>query len=154
MKTLQEYIEETFITEMAKDLSTYLDICENLVRQILQNWCLVRWCDNHEDHPKAVNRNHWASELKSHLLKLIDINIKVKNKLKNVKRLYITELELNDKGAVHTRIYDKFRNEGLGKYSYKVAEDCAEHINDICEVICGNEYKMIEYIKYPIGFGD
>lgn len=154
MVGLQEYINNSLIVEMATELSDYIKQVEWYSDQIIENWCLVKWCDNHEGDPKTINRNHWASELKAHLKHLIKIKIKVKNKLKNVRKSYVHDLELNDYNVVYDRVHNKLNEEGLGKYAHNLSKDCANHIEDICEIICGDEEKMFEYVKYPIGFGE
>lgn len=49
MKNLLEYVEESTILEMSLNLSKFKDLLYNLSKQIIENWCLVKWCDMHPD---------------------------------------------------------------------------------------------------------
>ena len=59
MKTLIEYIESNIITEIAKSLSDFKQLVSDLSDQIVENWCLVKWCDIYPDELTSKRlRNH------------------------------------------------------------------------------------------------
>ena len=45
MKSLTEYLIYNPINEMADSLSDFKNKIDNLLGQLLENWCLVKWCD-------------------------------------------------------------------------------------------------------------
>ena len=48
-------------------------------------------------------------------------------------------------------IRDKFNEEGLSKYVNQIAEICSKHINEICNVLLYDKYKIEEYINGYLG---
>ena len=145
MKTLIEYIEETIITEMAKSLSDFKQLVSDLSDQIVENWCLVKWCDTHPNELKSKQlRNHWATELKSYLYKISRERLKSGRKDKVIKDEWIKHLELNDTYIISDIIRDKFEKEGLEKYIYIVAAECAKSSSEICNVLNSKSPKEIE----------
>ena len=70
-------------------------------------------------------RNHWATELKAHMNKIIEIKLKSGNKDKVVKKEWIDLYELNDPIEVAENIREKFNNEGLEKvYKHYIKRVC------------------------------
>ena len=109
MKTLIEYIESSAITEMAKSLSDFKQLVSDLSDQIIENWCLVKWCDMYPNELTSKRlRNHWASELKSYLYKISRERLKSGRKDKVIKDEWIKHLELNDTYIISDVIRDKF----------------------------------------------
>lgn len=129
MKNLSECLINSMINEMAYTKSQFEFKLDNLADQILQNWCLVKWCDDNPKEQKSVNpRNHWASELKGHMKTIINISLKSGRKDKVIKNVLIDRLELNDSTQVARRIRDKFNKEELSKYINTISQACSDNI--------------------------
>lgn len=140
------------INEMAYTKSQFEFKLDNLADQILQNWCLVKWCDDNPKEQKSVNlRNHWASELKGHMKTIINTSLKSGRKDKVIKNVLIDRLELNDSTQVARRIRDKFNKEELSKYINTISQACSDNIEEICNVLSKDEQNMEDYIHGTIG---
>lgn len=156
MKSLTEYIHNyiynSSINEMAIKRGEFELRIWNVESQIIQNWCLVYWCDRYPKDSKAINRNHWAKELKAHMKNIVKDKLKGGKKNKVVKKVIIDDDELNDSNRIADIIRDKFAEEGLGKYVNIISRDCADRIKEICDVLASkNNYDVDEYVNGMIG---
>lgn len=149
MKSLSEYLKNFCITEMAIKLGEFRNNSEGIINQIIQNWCLVRWCDeNMYDNISIRLRNHWASELKTNMLKISNAKLKGNRKDKVINNLVIKTLEYDDMTNIARIIRNKFAKEGLSKYINSIAFECAENINKICNIISnGTKSDIDDYIQ-------
>ena len=137
---LIESLRKTYIYEMAENRSKYQDILRNLQKQIIQNWCLIRYCSL--TNSKLDLRSHWCSELKSYLVDIFYIKLKDdksnKIKLKATKQQYLEYSELDSNiNMIYHIIEDKFKKENLKNIITinMVCEDFASDIEKICELI-------------------
>lgn len=152
MKTLNEYIATCQISEMATKLSEFNLSVKNIINQIIENWCLVKWCDSHKHNQTSERlRNHWASELKGHMNSIVNVKLKSGRKDKTIRKILIDDLELNDDNVIANIIRKKFNEEGLSKYINNISFECANHITDICNILSGNEDTVEDYINGEIG---
>lgn len=152
MKSLYNYIKTRQINEMAQNLSAFKDLVRNLHKQILENWCLVKWCDMYPDELTSKRlRNHWVTELKASMLKIVEIKLKSGNKDKAIKKEWIELYELNDATEVADNIRDKFNKEGLEKYINIISEECAKSALEICKVLSSNNKNLNDYIQGELG---
>ena len=148
MKTLLEYIEESTILEMSLNLSKFKDLLYNLSKQIVENWCLVKWCDTNPNELKSKRlRNHWVTELKNYMYRISEEKLKSGRKDKVIKNEWVNHLELNDKIVITNIIRNKFNKEGLEKYINVISEECANSTNEICNVLSGNKEDIETYIQ-------
>ena len=148
MKTLLEYIEESTILEMSLNLSKFKDLLYNLSKQIVENWCLVKWCDTNPNELKSKRlRNHWTTELKNYMCRISEEKLKSGRKDKVIKNEWVDHLELNDKIVITNIIRNKFNKEGLEKYINVISEECANSTNEICNVLSGNKEDIETYIQ-------
>lgn len=140
------------ISEMATKLSDFRMDVKNVINQIIENWCLVKWCD---DNPNELIsnrlRNHWATELKGYMNFIAGINLKSGKKDKVLKSILIDDLELDYGNSISIIIRKKFDKEGLSKYINKISFECANQINRIINILASNENDVEEYIKGEIG---
>lgn len=115
MTRIQEYLIEklsqTKLFEMAYDREQYVRNIDGIADQIVENWCLIRYCTIYD--PTNPNKKHWKQELQSHCKKLLRSIVKV-NKLKATQYALIDMLELDDPKQIRAIIYDKFKKEKLG----------------------------------------
>ena len=152
MKNLSEFLKNLYITEMAIHLGEFRTKSEGIINQIIENWCLVKWCDLNPDNDISKRlRNHWTSELNSVMIKISNMKLKCGRKDKALKNLIIDTLEYNDSTNIAIQIRDKFNEEGLSKYVNQMSEICSKHINEICNVLLYDKYKIEEYINGYLG---
>lgn len=153
MENLVNYIyKKETITEMATKLTVFRLMLHNLYIQLIENWCLVRWCDMYPNELTSKRlRNHWATELKAVMTDISNEKLKSGRKDKVIKDELINGLELNDKDRIADIIRDKFEKEGLEKYINVMSEECANNIENICNVLSGNSSDIKEYVYGCIG---
>lgn len=148
MKNLKDIIRESLIYEMADNLSTFRLKLQDIMPQVIENWCLVKWCDmNPDELTSKCLRNHWATELKAYMNKIVDRKVKCGRKDKVIISSIINEMELNDKNEVANLIRNKFTKEGLEKYINVMAEECANNIKIICNVLSKTKYDVEDYVS-------
>ena len=148
MKNLLEYVEESTILEMSLNLSKFKDLLYNLSKQIIENWCLVKWCDMHPDELTSKRlRSHCSTELKAYMFRISEEKLKSGRKDKVIKNEWIDHFELNDKDNITNIIRNKFNKEGLEKYINIISKECAKSANDICNVLSGNKDDIESYIE-------
>ena len=150
MKSLTEYICNISIFEMAYKFGDFNNKLINLSEQIVQNWCLVKWCDLNPDNDISKRlRNHWASELKSYILQIVNIKLKSGRKDKAVRNILINTLELDNQSQVINYISYKFNKEHLSLYTNIIVQEFAEHIYGICDIlsVTNNTELVDNYLK-------
>lgn len=148
MKNLKDIIRESLIYEMADNLSTFRLKLQDIMPQVIENWCLVKWCDMNPDELTSKRlRNHWATKLKAYMNKIVDRKVKCGRKDKVIISSIIDEMELNDKNEVANLIRNKFTKEGLEKYINVMAEECANNIKIICNVLSKTKYDVEDYVS-------
>lgn len=152
MKSLIEFLHDSQITEMARNLHSFKDLVSDMSSQIVQNWCLVKWCDLYPDNNISKRlRNHWCTELKSMMLKITNERLKSGGKQKVIKQEWINHLELNNPDEIANIIRNKFHKEGLSKYIYKISVECANSSDEITNVLSTDKYCVEEYLDSYIG---
>lgn len=152
MKSLIDYIRTSQINEMAINKSKFESSLFNIINQIVENWCLVKWCDTYPEEQTSIKlRNHWASELKGHMNSIVDVKLKSGRKDKTIKNILINQLELSDETEISKRIRVKFNKEGLSKYVNVISYECANSIIDICNVLASTPDDVENYVNGELG---
>ena len=148
MKNFSEFLKNFYITEMAIKLGEFRNNSEGIINQIIENWCLVRWCDVYSNELTSKRlRNHWALELINHMLRINNIKLKDSRKDKALHNLVIKTFEYNDWIEIAKVIRNKFIEEGLEKYVNIMSEECANNIENICNILCSDENTIKEYVN-------
>lgn len=148
MKNLSEFLKNFYITEMAIKLGEFRNNSEGIINQIIENWCLVRWCDMYPNKLTSKRlRNHWATELINHMLHINNIKLKGSRKDKALHNLVIKTLEYDNSIEVANIIRNKFDEEILENYVTITSEECANNIENICNILCSNENTIKEYVN-------
>lgn len=144
--------ERLELSEMSIPRKEYKERIENLSQQLLENWCLVRWCRNVnlKTHPL---RNHWAKELRTHFVAMANLNMKngdYPKRLKLVREIW-KERDFDNADTVRLIVSGKFDDEQINRNSevfQKTTEECAHAANDITMLIALRDYNRIsQYIK-------
>lgn len=152
MKTLFEYMTESQINEMANSLSDFINKIDSLLQQMLENWCLAKWCDLFPNNNISKRlRNHWGTELKATMLQIVKIKLKSGRKDKAIKNILINKWELNDKSVIYDFINMKFTENGLFKYTNYMSDVCANNILEICNALSQDENYITDYINGELG---
>lgn len=152
MSAFDEYLAECFsktaIFERIYDRLLFFQAVDNLVFQLVENWCLVRSCK----YKSNINRHHWQSELNAHISNIRKRVVKI-DKRKVITEVFIKCNELDMSGRVLDIITEKFYKEHIDKdIAYKCAVDFAENVDDFIDIL-GAEFaspninSVIDYIE-------
>ena len=151
--TVRLTLNEMLLNEMAFNLKTYKERIRNHATEIARNWCLVRYAFYDENFLKL--RNHWMTELKTHLTELAVIKLTTKNQ-SNAKYNAVlsvwAEFEFDrDEYSISQQIADKFESENISIYTDTFATIVDEFKNEtknIANVIAsGNRNSVNEYVN-------
>lgn len=137
-----------FLFEMAYKRGVFKDKINNLLDQIIQNWCLVHYCTLAE---REQLKKHWKEdELQTHLMKCAGYNIQGNNSPKaRARALYEVWSERDFNSNVNTInliVNTKFRKEGIDVTSpiyQNCLHDCMIASNDIINVIANADVSEI-----------
>ena len=150
VRTLSEYLADalqgTHLLDMAITRADYIKNLDSLFPQIVQNWCLVKYGNEH--HLPLVN--HWKTELRSHLLKLNGYNIKSSSKQGILKQKWIKKYEYHKSWQlIASELYVKFEKEGIDDISIidNLAKECSKEISTMIDIISGESNEIHTYIK-------
>lgn len=150
---LREELQRYVITEMAYPLSTYKEKVENLLPQIVQNWCLIRYSTLSGE--KENLKNHWRSELIAHLSNIAQMKLKDGDKAtkKQNALFYVWNLRDydTDENCIHMTIAYKFDEENIapeGEIYAQVIQDFKNSTKDIIDTIISASYgNIMKYVK-------
>ena len=154
MRTLNEILVEalanTKIFEMANSRENYITLSRSLMDQIVQNWCLIKYCNLYDE--ENYNRLHWSSELIAHMGKLLRQKIKGGiNKERTTKIAWIELEEINNPETVEMTIVYKFDEEGIKTDLNEIANEFVKQLDKIIYLICnGTPSELKKYVYEEI----
>lgn len=156
-KQFKELINETvndvlkrigMINEMAVPLKDYRARVDGLRFQLVENWCLCKWCQLF--NPECENFAHWVTELKACIdnLKFLDIKNGI-DKRRTLTRLLVTDYDYNDANMIERIIRGKFVRENITNNTQKVrvCTEFADNINKLINAISMVSIDSDEYIQ-------
>lgn len=136
------------INEMAVPLKNYKARVDGLRFQLVENWCLCKWCQLF--NPECENFVHWITELKSCIdnLKFLDIKNGI-DKRKTLIRMLVTDYDYNDANMIERIIRSKFARENLTDNIQKVRVCIAfaDNIMGLIDAISMEAIDSDEYIQ-------
>lgn len=150
---IREELQRYLITEMAYSLKTFKNCADNIIPQIVENWCLVRYCTLSGD--KQNLKNHWMKELAAHMNNIRQMKLKTSNN-KNTKANALFSLwnrrDIDtDEGTIHSHIAFKFQEENIpteGDIYAQVIQDFKNATTDIVNVLTEDSpAKILNYVK-------
>lgn len=138
MKTLTEILvdvlSETKIFEMANDRAKYMDLVHSLTDQIVQNWCLIKYCNMYDE--ENYNRLHWSKELIAHLGTLQRQKIKGGlDKERATREVLIEREEIDDVETVNLIIINKFEDEHIDINLTEISTEFVKQLDRIIYII-------------------
>ena len=154
MRSLTEIIVESFsntkIFEMANSREKYIDITRSLTDQIVQNWCLIKYCNMYDE--ENYNRLHWSKELIAHMGTLLRQKIKGNiDKLRTTKIAWIEQEELDDPEIIKLIIINKFKDEKIDVDLTIITNEFIKQLDRIMYLICkGNPTELTKYVYEEI----
>ena len=144
-------LKNTTLLEYLIHRNKFVELCWSLSQQILENWCLIRYCT-------LTNRNetkeHWKNELLAYLHR-IDINgIKAnnspKNRIKAIKEGFDMADLFDINSKIYKSVYRKFKIEGINDNGIieLVIIDFHKSLNDLITILAngGDIESYVDYI--------
>ena len=156
MKSIKEYllnvIQESYIFEMAYDRKEIKKRVEGLINQIIENWCLVKYCSLYDNN--NINKHHWKQELKAHLYNIYEMTLKggnAKTKYNLISEIIYDKKEITTSSKISSIIRIKFRTENISIYK-DICDLCIDNLKYIIELISNNENddntdKIYDYVE-------
>ena len=150
---VREELQKYVITEMAMSLKDYKNRVEALMQQILENWCLIRYCTLTGD--KQDLKNHWKIELRAHInniasikLKNGDSSVSKQNALYSLWNMYDWD---TDESCISRRLYTKFEEEDIPTNDIIFAQIVTDFKNETKSIIkiltSKTNLEVMEYIN-------
>ena len=154
-KRIKEVINESIkdvlnrigpINELSVPLKTYRARVDDLRFQLVENWCLCKWCQLF--NPECVNFSHWIVELKACIdnLKFLDIKNDI-DKRKTLIRMLINDYDYNKPNMIERIVRGKFVRENISNNNQKI-HVCVEFANDINNLIDAISMEAIDSDEY------
>lgn len=156
MKSIKEYIlcviQESYIFEMAYDRKEIKKRVEGLINQIIENWCLVKYCTLYDNENR--NKYHWKQELKAHLYNIYEMKIKggnAKTKYNLISEIIYDKKEIITASKISSIIRIKFRKENI-IIDNDICNLCINDLNYIIKLISNDENddntdKIYDYVE-------
>ena len=158
LEILNESVEDVLdriglITEQAVPLKVYKTRVDGLRFQLVENWCLCKWCQLF--NPESGKFAHWASELKACIDNLKDLGIKNGiDKRRILTRMLVDDYDYNMVSMIERIVRGKFVREGICEdyncESYKresVCKEFADNVSGLIDVISMDTIDTDEYIR-------
>ena len=126
--------EQHFLLEMAYPRGIYKQKIDNVLPQILINWCLVHYCTI---TGKSLSKEHWKGELRGHLATAARYSIRKNDaqdkRLKALKEVW-DENDFSLPNVINLTVYNKFYEEGIDTLSDSYAKTLIDCINGSGEI--------------------
>ena len=136
------------INEMAVPLKAYKKRVDGLRFQLVENWCLCKWCQLF--NPECENFAHWIAELKACIdnLKFLDIKNGI-NKRKILTKMLVNDYDYDSANMIERIVRGKFVRENISDNDQKVRVciEFADHINELIDAISLDVIDTDEYIQ-------
>ena len=136
------------LDEMAIPLSAYRQKVDGLRFQLVENWCLCKWCQLF--NPECENFAHWIVELRACInnLKLVDIKNGI-DKRRILTKMLIDDYDYDETNMIIRIVNDKFDLENINNNTQRarVASAFADNIQNLIEVISVDTIGTNSYIQ-------
>lgn len=152
-EVIREELQNYLICEMVYSLKEYKEKADNLIPQIVENWCLIRYSTLSGEFSNV--KSHWKTELKSHMNNIRQMKLKTNNTpLTKQNALYLLwdKRDIDkDEESIYSHIFFKFQKENIpieGEIFAQVIEDFKNETVNIVNVLISNSpQKIVEYVE-------
>lgn len=152
-KIIRETVEDTLnriglISEMAVPLKVYKTRVDGLRFQLVENWCLCKWCQLF--NPECRTFSHWIAELKACIdnLKFLDIKNGI-DKRQTLVRMLVRDYDYDNVNMIERIVRGKFLRENIKDANQKatVCIEFTENVMDLIDAISIDAIDSVEYIQ-------
>ncbi|MCQ2199435.1 MAG: hypothetical protein MJZ19_06920 [Paludibacteraceae bacterium] len=146
IRAVLEENKRGMLNEMALPRKDYKDKVDSLIPQILENWCLVRYCSITD---RTEYKIHWSDELRGHLLTVSRFSIKGNDSIESRKKVLQeiwTENDYNQAQFLNMTVVNKFIKEGIDTSTAEygqVLKDCIDAEQDLFDIILSRDVDLI-----------
>lgn len=130
-----EKLQNTLVFEMAYSRKELKTIFDGILDQIIENWCLVKYCSLYD--PNNINKNHWVYELTAHMYNIFRRQLKNGSedaKLHLLKSVAFNQKEYTTAIAIKNCIRLKFKKENI-QITNELCSACIEDLETILNLI-------------------
>ena len=150
---IREELQKYVITEMAMSIKDYKERVENLMQQILENWCLIRYSTLTGE--KQELKKHWKYELRAHINNIVSIKLKNGNSLSSKQNALYSLWNIydwdTDESCISRRLYIKFEKEGIPTNDMVFAQIVSDFKNETKTIVkiltSSSNIEVLEYIN-------
>lgn len=150
---IREELQNYLICEMAYSLKEYKEKADNLIPQIVENWCLIRYATLSNSYNDV--KNHWKTELKSHMNNIRQMKLKTNNSSLSKQNALFSIWNKRDidkdEDSIYSHIYFKFEKEKIpleGEIFAQVIQDFKnETVNIVNVLISDSPQKIVKYVE-------
>ena len=131
---------------MAVSLKTYRARVDDLRFQLVENWCLCKWCQLFK--PECENFAHWITELKACIdgIKFLDIKNGI-DKRRTLIKMLVRDYDYDNANMIERIIRGKFVRENLTDNVQKV-QACTAFADNIFSLIDAISMESIDSYDY------
>lgn len=155
-QTIRRILNESkygMLNEMAYKRNVYKEKIDNIFPQILENWCLIRYCTITK---REKTKNHWIDELRGFLSSASRFSIKGNDSANS--RLKVLNEIINDNDYslpqfVNLTVGNKFIIEKIdtsSKEYYQTINDCCNNLQNIANIILSRSLQEINRYAFSI----
>lgn len=121
-----------FKNKMIENFKTQLD---DNINNIIELWCLVKWCDRNQGNSFAKShRKEWSKELFDTMWSIC--KVKVKNKSGIINDIIFKKNNLNNQDSIINIITDTFKKYNMTEHDIKsISIACVHGIEGICKAL-------------------
>lgn len=154
-ESIREILEENkrlFLVEMAFSRNDYKEKIDSLFPQILENWCLVRYCSIVGG---IVTKNHWVNELRGYLVGASRYIVKKNDSIRTRRKVLDEIWDENDYSipkilnmTVINKMFDESAIDTESEEYKQTITDCINAKQDIFNAILLRDAQSIkEYVE-------
>lgn len=150
VRQVLEAREKHLLMEMPYPRKSYKEKIENIIPQILINWCLVHYCTITQ---REQLKKHWKGELRGFLETAARYSIKGNDALETRLKIFTevwNEGDFSQPNSMNLTIHNKFYEEGINTKTNEYATviiDCINKIQEVFNAILSrNTDTIAEYV--------
>ena len=139
------------LNEPAVPIKTYKARVDTPRLQLVENWCLCRYCQLF--NPNSEYFNHWIEEIIAHVNNIKSLNVKKGDKLKILTQMLIVDYDFDDLNTIYRIVIGKFGREGIADVNIisRGCVDFANSNNDFVKTLCMDNIITEEYRMNTFG---
>ena len=151
LKEIVKNATQQVLNEMAVTIKTYKARVDGLRLQLVENWCLCRYCQLFDKDNQFFN--HWLTELKAHMNNIKSLNIKKGDKLRILNQMLINDYDFDDANTIYRIIVGKFMCEGITDVNIvsRISCDFINSVNDFVNTLGIDTIITEDYLQNTFG---